>query len=210
MRLYDYWRSSAAYRVRIALNLKGLTYERVPVNLRQGSQRTLDYLARNVQGLVPTLEDGEIRLSQSLAIVEWLDETHPEPPLLPGTPLARAEVRSLAQLIACDIHPLNNLRVLQYLEHRFGLGERHRTAWYRHWIVEGFNALERRLTVTAGRFSHGDAVTLADVCLVPQVAGARRYQIDLGAYPTIRRVEAACQELPAFEEARPERQAGAS
>jgi maleylacetoacetate isomerase len=209
MRLYDYWRSSAAYRVRIALNLKGLTYEQVPVNLRQGNQRTLDYLARNVQGLVPTLEEGDLRLSQSLAIIEWLDETHPEPPLLPSTPLARAEVRSLAQLIACDIHPLNNLRVLQYLEHRFGLGERHRLAWYRHWIGEGFNALERRLGATAGRFSHGDAPTLADLCLVPQVYNARRYQVDLGAYPTIRRIDAACLELSAFQEARPERQAGA-
>jgi maleylacetoacetate isomerase len=212
MRLYDYWRSSAAYRVRIALHLKGLKFEQVPVNLRQGGQRTLDYLARNAQGFVPTLEDGAtgVRLTQSLAIVEWLDETHPKPPLLPDAVLARAEVRSLAQLIACDIHPINNLRVLQHLEHRFGLGERDRTAWYRHWIAEGFNALEKRLAATAGRFSHGDAVTLADLCLVPQVYNARRYQLDLGAYPTIRRVDAACNELAAFEAALPERQPDAS
>lgn len=215
MRLYDYWRSSAAYRVRIALRWKGLAFERAPVDLRQGAQRTLDYLARNAQGMVPTLEVGEgegaVRLTQSLAIVEWLDETHPEPPLLPKDPWARAQVRSLAQLVACDVHPLNNLRVLQHLEHRFGLGERDRTAWYRHWIAEGFNALERRLADGgAGRCCHGDEVSLADVCLVPQVYNARRYQVDLAPWPTIRRVDAACNALPAFEAARPERQPDAS
>jgi maleylacetoacetate isomerase len=211
MRLFDYWRSSAAYRVRIALHLKGVAFEQVTVNLRQGGHRTLDYLGRNPQGLVPTLEiEGGRRLTQSLAIIEWLDETHPEPPLLPMDPLARAEVRSLAQVVACDIHPLNNLRVLQHLEHRLGQGDRQVTAWYRHWIVEGFAALEARLAATAGRFCHGDAVTLADVCLVPQVTNARRYQCDLQPYPTIRRVDAACAAITAFEMARPDRQRDAA
>lgn len=211
MRLYDYWRSSAAYRVRIALNLKGIDAERVPVNLRQGGQRTLDYLAKNPQGLVPTLElDDGRRLTQSLAIVEYLDETRPEPPLLPKEPFARAEVRSLALLVACDIHPLNNTRVLQHLEHRLGHGERDVVAWYRHWIAEGLGALEKRLAGAAGRFCHGDSVTLADICLVPQLYNARRYQCDLSPYPTLRRVEAACLALPAFEDARPERQPDAS
>lgn len=210
MRLYDYWRSSASYRVRIALHVKGIAFEQVSVNLRQGGQRTLDYLGRNAQGLVPMLEDGEARLTQSLAIIEWLDETHPEPPLLPKTSLARAEVRALAQVVACDIHPINNLRVTQHLEQRFGVGERQRLGWHRHWMEEGFRALEKRLEKTAGRFSYGDAVTLADLCLVPQVYNARRYEVDLGPFPTIRRVDAACLALPAFDAARPERQPDAS
>lgn len=210
MRLFDYWRSSAAYRVRIALNLKGISYDHVPVNLRQGGHRTLDYLGRNPQGLVPLLEDGETRLTQSLAIIEYLEETRPKPPLLPSEPKSRAEVRALALLVACDIHPLNNLRVLQALEHRFGISERDSVAWYRHWILEGFGALEKRLATTAGRYSYGDAVTLADLCLVPQVYNARRYQCDLASFPTIRRVDAACGELPAFESARPERQPDAT
>ncbi len=210
IRLFDYWRSSAAYRVRIALHVKGLAFEQVPVNLRQRGHRTLDYLARNPQGFVPTLEIDGARLTQSLALIEWLDEVHPEPALLPPAPLARADVRALAQLVACDIHPLNNLRVLQHLEHRLGQGERQVVAWYRHWIAEGFAGLEQRLAGTAGRFCHGDAVTLADICLVPQVFNARRYQCDLQAYPTIRRIDAACAELPAFEAARPERQPDAS
>lgn len=210
IRLFDYWRSSAAYRVRIALHVKGLAFEQVPVNLRQGGHRTLDYLGRNPQGLVPTLEIDGARLTQSLAIIEWLEETHPEPALLPRAPLARAEVRSLAQHVASDMHPLNNLRVLQHLEHRLGQGERQVVAWYRHWIAEGFTALEQRLAGSAGRFCHGDAVTLADVCLVPQVANARRYQCDLQPYPTIRRIDARCAELSAFEAARPERQPDAS
>lgn len=210
MRLYDYWRSSAAYRVRIALNLKAVDFDRIPINLRQGGQRTLDYLARNPQGLVPVLEAEDDRLTQSLAIIEWLEELHPKPPLLPKDPLARAQVRALALTIACDIHPLNNARVLQYLEHRAGLGERQVVAWYRHWIEEGFGALEKKLAASAGRFCHGDSVTLADVCLVPQVYNARRYQCDLTAYPTIRRIDAACLALPAFEAARPERQRDAA
>lgn len=210
MRLYDYWRSSASYRVRIALNLKGLSYDQVPVNLRQGGQRTLDFLSRSPQGLVPVLEEGKVRLTQSLAIIEYLEEVYPNPSLLPREPLPRAVVRAMALHIACEIHPLNNLKVLQHLEHRFGLDERDVVAWYRHWIAEGFTALEKRLADTAGRFSYGDTVTLADVCLVPQVANARRYQCDLQPYPTIRRIDAACAELPAFEAAKPERQPDAT
>ena len=141
MRLYDYWRSSSAYRVRIALRLKGIDYSQAPVNLRQGVQRTLDYLAHNQQGVVPALDTGEVTLTQSLAIIEWLDEMQPEPPLLPATPDARALVRSLALHVACEIHPLNNLRVLQYLENRLGLEERDVNAWYRHWIAEGLASL---------------------------------------------------------------------
>lgn len=210
MKLYDYARSSAAYRVRIALKLKELPYETVPVNLRQGAQRTLDYLARNPQGLVPMLELDEGRhLTQSLAIIELLEEVKPQPPLLPQDPTARAQVRALALLVACDIHPLNNTRVLQHLEHRLGLGQREINGWYRHWIAEGFRALEAQLQRTAGRYAYGDAITLADVCLVPQVANARRYSCDLAPFPTIRRVEAACREHPAFEAARPELQPGA-
>jgi maleylacetoacetate isomerase len=210
MQLFDYWRSSAAYRVRIALHVKHLDFEQVPINLRQGGHRTLDYLGRNPQGLVPTLEVDGATLTQSLAIIEWLEEVHPEPPLLPKEPRARAEVRALALLVACEIHPLNNLRVLQHLEHRLGQGERAVATWYRHWVAEGFTALERRLADTAGTYCHGDAVTMADVCLVPQVTNARRYQCDLQPYPTIRRIDAACGKLEAFEAARPERQPGAS
>jgi maleylpyruvate isomerase len=210
MRLHDYWRSSAAYRVRIALNLKGIAYEPVAVNLRQGAHRTLDYLARNPQGLVPTLDAGELVLTQSLAAIEYLDETHPDPPLLPKDRAARAEVRSLALHVACEIHPLNNLRVLQHLKQRLGLEEAEVNAWYRHWINEGFASLEARLKRGAGRYCHGDAVTLADVCLVPQVYNARRYNCDLGPFATVRRVEAACLELSAFERARPEQQPDAS
>ena len=210
MRLYDYWRSSSAYRVRIALRLKGIDYSQAPVNLRQGVQRTLDYLAHNQQGIVPTLDTGEVTLTQSLAIIEWLDELQPEPPLLPAMPDARALVRSLALHVACEIHPLNNLRVLQYLEHRLGLEERDVNAWYRHWIAEGLASLERRLVATAGTYCFGDTVTLADLCLVPQVYNARRYSCDLMPFPTIVRIDAACLKLPAFAEARPERQPDAA
>ena len=210
MRLYDYWRSSSAYWVRIALRLKGIDYSQVPVNLRQGVQRTLDYLARNQQGVVPALDTGEVTLTQSLAIIEWLDELQPEPPLLPATPDARALVPSLALHVACEIHPLNNLRVLQYLENRLGLEERDVNAWYRHWIAEGLTSLERRLAATSGTYCFGDTVNLADLCLVPQVYNARRYSCDLMPFPTIVRIDAACLKLPAFAEARPERQPDAA
>jgi maleylacetoacetate isomerase len=210
VKLYDYFRSSAAYRVRIALNLKGVVPdERTFVHLRMGNQRAQDYLALNPQGLVPALalDDGEV-LTQSLAIIEYLDETHPEPPLLPVAPPARARVRGIALAIACEIHPLNNLRVLNYLIGTLGVAREQKDGWYKYWVDVGFEALEKRLSQEreTGVFCHGNAPTLADVCLVPQIANARRFNIDLSPYPTLTRVEAACLALPAFAAAAPERQ----
>ena len=210
MKLYDYFRSSAAYRVRIALNLKGVVPdERTFVHLRMGSQRAQDYLALNPQGLVPALalDDGEV-LTQSLAIIEYLDETHPEPPLLPVAPPARARVRGIALAIACEIHPLNNLRVLNYLIGTLGVAREQKDGWYKYWVDVGFEALEKKLSQEreTGVFCHGNAPTLADVCLVPQIANARRFNIDLSPYPTLTRIEAACLALPAFAGAAPERQ----
>ena len=210
MRLYDYFRSSAAYRVRIALNLKGVVPdERTFVHLRMGNQRAQDYLALNPQGLVPALalDDGTV-LTQSLAIVEFLDETHPQPPLLPADPGGRARVRSIALAIACEIHPLNNLRVLNYLVGTLGVSREQKDGWYRYWIDVGFEALEKSLArdPATGRFCHGDAPTLADVCLVPQIANARRFAVDLSPYPTLLRLEAACNALPAFAAAAPANQ----
>lgn len=209
MKLYGYFRSSAAYRVRIALNLKGLAPEALSLHLAKGQQRASDYLALNPQGLVPALvtDEGAV-LTQSLAIIDWLEETYPEPPLLPANALGRARVRSVALAIACDIHPINNLRVLNYLTNTLGVSDEQKNGWYRYWIDTGFEALERRLAREpgTGRFCHGDAPTLADICLVPQVANARRYKMDLAPYPTITRIDAACQALPAFAAAVPERQ----
>jgi maleylacetoacetate isomerase len=210
MRLYDYFRSSAAYRVRIALNLKGITPDaRTHVHLRMGSQRAQDYLALNPQGLVPALalDDGRV-LTQSLAIIEYLEETHPEPRLLPQDPAERARVRAIALQIACDIHPLDNLRVLNYLIGTMGASREQKDGWYRYWIDVGFEALEKSLArdSATGRFCHGDHPTLADICLVPQIANARRFDIDLSPYPTLIRIEAACNALPAFAEAAPARQ----
>ena len=210
MRLYDYFRSSAAYRVRIALNLKGTKPdERTFVHLRMGGQRAQDYLALNPQGLVPALalDEGTV-LTQSLAIVEYLDETHPEPPLLPADPIGRARVRAIALSIACDIHPLNNLRVLNYLIGTLGVAREQKDGWYRYWIDVGFEALDKALARdrATGRFCHGDAPTLADICLVPQMANARRFDIDLSPYPTLMRIESACLSLSAFAEAAPARQ----
>jgi maleylpyruvate isomerase len=211
MILYDYFRSSAGYRVRIALHLKGLAPERKSIHLRKGDQRGDGYRKVNAQGLVPTLvtDDGR-HLTQSLAIIEYLDEKHPEPPLLPKNAEDRAWVRSVALLIACDIHPLDNLRVLQYLAKQLGIDEPRRDEWYRHWIIEGFNALEKQLAQRAGgAFALGDAPTLADVCIVPQVANANRLKTPLEAYPRIREVNANCLKLKAFADARPEMQADA-
>ena len=210
MRLYDYFRSSAAYRVRIALNLKGVVPDdRTFVHLRMGNQRAQDYLALNPQGLVPALalDDGTV-LTQSLAIVEFLDETHPQPPLLPADPEGRARVRSIALAIACEIHPLNNLRVLNYLIGTLGVSRDQKDGWYRYWIDVGFEALEKSLSrdPATGRFCHGDAPTLADVCLVPQLANARRFSIDLSPYPTLVRIESECNALPAFASAAPAKQ----
>jgi maleylpyruvate isomerase len=206
MELYDYWRSSAAYRVRIALNLKGLDYAQTSIDLRAGDQREKSYLERNPQGLVPFLQDGEVGLSQSLAIIEYLEERHPEPALLPDEPVRRAQARAIALSIACDIHPLNNLRVLQYLERTLECDESVRMAWYRHWIAEGLSALEAMLPKTAGTFCVGDQLTIADVCLVPQVYNARRYHCDLEPFPTIRRIDEECRALDAFARAAPDRQ----
>jgi maleylpyruvate isomerase len=209
MKLYDYFRSSAAYRVRIALGFKGLAPERAFVHLRRNAQREDDYLALNPQGLVPALlTDGGAVLAQSLAIIEYLEETHPSPPLLPGDAAARARVRGIALQIACDIHPLDNLRVLRYLLHTVGVTEEQKDAWYKYWIDVGLEALEIQLSRDAatGRFCHGDTPTLADVCLVPQLANARRVAMDLSPYPTLTRIEAACRALPAFAAAEPSRQ----
>jgi maleylacetoacetate isomerase len=208
MRLIGYYRSSAAYRVRIALNLKGLTAEHSSVHLAQGEQKKPAFAALNPQKLVPVLEDGRDRLFQSLAILEYLEETHPEPPLLPIGPAARARVRALAQIVACEIHPLNNLRVLGYLTGELDISEEAKLAWYRHWIAEGLGALEAILTAgpDTGRFCHGDAPGLADVCLVPQLFNARRFDCPLTAYPNLLRIDAECDSLPAFRDAAPDLQ----
>jgi maleylpyruvate isomerase len=208
MRLYTYYRSSAAYRVRIALNLKGLSYEAVPVHLRKNEQNAAAYRAINPQGLIPTLTADGHAIGQSLAIIEYLDEIHPEPPLLPKEPHARARVRQIAYAVACDIHPLNNLRMLRHLKDRLGLDEDALTVWQHHWITEGFAAIETLLADSpdTGRFCHRDAPGLADICLVPQLYNARRTGVDLAPYPTMTRIEAACQELPAFAAAHPTRQ----
>ncbi|WP_304526676.1 maleylacetoacetate isomerase [Halomonas sp. I5-271120] len=209
MTLYGYYRSSAAYRVRIALNLKGLDIAQVPVDLAGGAQREESFRAINPQGLVPVLEtdDGE-RLTQSLAICEYLDERYPSSPaLLPEDAAGRARVRGLAQLIANEIHPLNNLRVLRYLIGDLELDEDAKLGWYRHWVAEGFTALEAMLeNDQTGRCCHGDTPTLADICLVPQVYNAERFDCDLSAYPRLRAVAEYCRGLPAFEQASPSRQ----
>ncbi len=208
MKLYSFFRSSAAYRVRIALALKGLSYDYVPVQIARGLQFEAPYRDISPQALVPMLDDGGELLQQSLAIVEYLDETHPEPPFLPVSPIERARVRSLALLIACEIHPLNNLRVLKYLTGTLGLPEEQKLAWYRHWVTTGFTALECRLVSepATGRFCHGDTPGYADIALVPQVANARRFEVDLTAFPTIVRIDAACNALPAVQQAAPARQ----
>jgi len=211
--LYGYFRSSAAYRVRIALNLKNLDYDQIPINLVKGEQRGDDHLMRNPQGLVPSLvlDDSSV-VNQSLAICEYLDEVHPDPALLPVNALERARVRALAQSVACEIHPLNNLRVLKFLVREMGADEAAKLAWYHHWIAEGFTALEATLSNDPGSsdFCHGDTPTLADICLIPQVYNAERFECDLSAYPTIQRIVANCRSLPAFEKAAPAAQPVAS
>lgn len=206
MNLYTYFRSSAAYRVRIALQLKRLPYEAVPVHLVKdgGQQHQPGYRAKSPLGIVPVLEtDGGMVLTQSLAIIEYLDETHPAPPLLPADPEDRARVRAIAQTIACDIHPVNNLRILNYLGKTFGISPEQKDAWYRHWVKEGLAAVEQLLAgdPRTGPFCHGDAPTLADCCLVPQVFNARRFHCSLDALPTIRRIVEHCEQLPAFQRA---------
>jgi maleylacetoacetate isomerase len=210
LRLYSYWRSSAAYRVRIGLNLKGLKYEIAPVHLLRdgGEQHAEAFRTANPQGLVPVLEHGQRNLRQSMAILEYLDEMWPEPALLPATARDRQRVRALAQLIACDVHPLNNLRVLQYFEREWHVPQPERDEWVRHWIGDGLAAFETMLSdhPSTGDFCDGHMPTLADCCLIPQLYNARRFGIDLSAYPTIQRIETACLALPAFDAARPERQ----
>ena len=205
LRLHNFFRSSTSTRLRAALNLKGLAYDQVSYRLRAGETRTPAFLALNPQGLVPALEtdDGAV-LIQSLAIVEWLDETHPEPPLLPPDPLGRAKVRGFAAIIACDIHPLQNLRVLRYLKRAYEQDQDGLDVWCRHWVGEGLLACEALLAREPDRtFAFGDAPGLAEVCLVPQLLAADRFGVDLEPFPRLRRVRAACDALPAFADARP-------
>jgi maleylacetoacetate isomerase len=214
MKLYSYFRSSASYRVRIALNLKGLSYETIPVHLLRngGEQLTEEYRRLNPDGLVPVLADDStqepVTLTQSVAIIEYLDEKYPDPALLPANLADRAYVRSLALTIACEIHPLNNLRVLRYLVKQLGASEEQKNAWYRHWCEQGLAAVEAMLSRDArtGKFCYGNAPTLADCLLVPQVASAQRLNSDLSAMPTVRRINAACLELDAFIQASPAKQ----
>jgi maleylpyruvate isomerase len=207
--LHNYFRSSTSYRVRIALALKGLPYRYVAHHLRHGAHRGAGYLAVNPQGLVPALalDDGTV-LAQSLAIIEYLDETVPSPPLLPADPKGRARVRMLSQMIACEIHPVNNLRVLNALRSRYGADDAEIADWFRHWVTETFAPLERMLAQgpDTGIFCHGDAPGMADICLVAQVANNARFNVDMSPYPTIARIRDACMELPAFADAAPARQ----
>lgn len=210
MKLYDYFRSSAAYRVRITLNLKGLSAEHVPVHLVRdgGEHRKAAFRSVNPQGLLPALEldDGTV-LAQSLAILEYLEETHPEPTLLPADPIARAKVRAICQMVACEIHPLNNLRTLQYLKNVLGHDQQTVNTWYTHWISEGFAAIDQ--VIGSDGYCFGGAVTLADACLVPQIFNAHRFNVDLSPYPNVAKVEAVCGGMEAFTKAHPSQQADA-
>jgi maleylacetoacetate isomerase len=207
MQLYNYFRSSASYRVRIALALKGLAYEYKAVHLNKNEQFKESYAAVSPARLVPLLKDGDAVLTQSLAIIEYLDETHPEPPLLPHDALGRARVRALAYDIACEIHPLNNLRVLRYLVHDLKLSDEDKNRWYRHWVETGLEAVERQLASNPPdwSFCHGNAPTMADVTLVPQIFNARRFDCRLEHVPSVMRVFEACMKLDAFEKTRPEK-----
>ncbi|WP_324734010.1 maleylacetoacetate isomerase [Pseudomonas paeninsulae] len=209
--LYSYWRSTAAYRVRIALNLKGLAYQQVPVHLVRdgGEQHSAEYRALNPQELVPLLVDGEARIAQSLAILEYLDEVYPVPALLPADPAPRAQVRALALHIACDIHPLNNLRVLQYLSGPLGVADQAKDAWYRHWVGLGLAAVEQGLAVFEGRLSLDQRPGYLEACLLPQLYNARRFNCELDAFPRILAMAARCESLEAFKQAAPEVQADA-
>ena len=204
--LYGYWRSGTSYRTRIALELKGLAYEYRAVDLRAGAHKDAAYRALDPQGLVPTLEIDGHALIQSPAILEWLEERYPEPPLLPHDPFERATVRAMAAIVACDIHPLNNLRVLKSIRHDLGADDAQQAAWTQRWIVAGFEALEAMIARHGGHWSFGDSPTLADCCLVPQIYSARRFEVDLAPFPRIRAIEARAAEHPAFQAAHPDRQ----
>jgi maleylacetoacetate isomerase len=204
--LYDYWRSSAAYRVRIALNLKGVDYESRQVDLRADAQKSPDYRALNPQGLVPMLEIDGQRLTQSLAIINYLDQRYPNQPLIPASAAERSHVVAMAMAVACDIHPLNNLRVLKYLKNELGHSQEEVDRWYAHWIAEGLPGLEALAAPRAGKFLFGDAPTGADVCLVPQLYNARRFDVPLDAYPTLLRAEENASRMEAFAAAHPDRQ----
>ena len=204
--LHDFARSSAAYRVRIALALKGLDYTPVAIDLLKGEQHEADFRALNPQGLVPVYSDGEVHLSQSLAIMEYLDERHPDPPLLPASPAPRAQARQIANLICCDIHPLDGFRVLIYLRDTLGIDVQRRRLWFQHWLLEGLDALELWLTADNARrrFCVGDQISIADICLVPQLDVARRNNIDIDDFPRLAAVESACMTLPAFRDTHPD------
>jgi len=205
MELFNYYRSSASYRVRIALALKGLDYTYRSVHLAKNEQFTESYAAVSAARLVPLLRDGENAVTQSLAIIEYLDETHPTPPLLPAAPAERARVRALAMDIACEIHPLNNLRVLRYLVRDLKVSDDDKNRWYRHWVETGLEVVERQLAARPGTYCHGDTPTLADCCLVPQIFNAQRFECRLDHVPNVMRVFEACMALPAFEDTRPEK-----
>lgn len=204
--LYGYWRSSAAYRVRIALNLKGLDYEQTSIDLKTGAQGSPGFKIMNPQGLVPLLVDGDRAFNQSMAIVEYLDETYPDPPLLGQTPEERARIRAAAQIIGCDIHPLDNVRVLKYLKTEMGQDQDAIDAWYLHWIWEGFRPLEELAERSPGPYLFGDRITLADICLPPQMYNARRFRMDLEAFPALVAADKALMENEAVKAARPEAQ----
>lgn len=203
IRLYDYWRSSACYRVRIALNLKGLVYEAIDTSLIEGAHRTPEYIALNPQGFVPMIEVGEVRLTQSLAIIDWLDASYAGARFIPADPAERARSLAMAYVIASDIHPVNNLRILRYLEHQLGIEQAARDDWYRHWIIEGFTALEA-MADPARPFLGGDAPNIADICLIPQMSNANRFNTPLQAFPTLVRIDANCNALDAFKAAHPD------
>ncbi|KAF7781916.1 maleylpyruvate isomerase [Pseudoalteromonas rubra] len=207
MKLYTYFRSSAAYRVRIALNLKELDHELIPVNLLKSEQQGTDYLSKNNQGLLPALETDQGVLAQSLAILEWLEEAYEAAPLLPADSWEKAQVRNFCYAIACDIHPIDNLRVLKYLSNELSVSDEQKNTWYRHWVIEGFKKLEVMLGDSL--FCFGDKPTLADVCLVPQVYNALRFKVDMNDFPKIARIYEHCNTLPAFNDAAPEHQADA-
>ena len=204
--LYGYFRSSAAYRTRIAFNLKALKVDHAFISLLKGEQKAADYRQKNPQGLIPAIETEQGILAQSMAIIEWLEAEHPKPSLLPGDNWQKAQIRAFALSIACDIHPLNNLRVLKYITGELGLSEAQKNQWYAHWIQTGFAALELSVQKHAGKFCFGNNPTLADVCLVPQIYNAERFNVDLSAFPALMAIYQHCNSLPAFVDAQPERQ----